>query len=78
MQIEIRRMNYDFHLLDIIKKKNEFQTVNSMFFSSKKKEPIKAVDTKNEDLELITKMNQELARSLDLTETLQDLSLIHI
>ncbi|MBD74367.1 MAG: sigma factor sigB regulation protein [Rickettsiales bacterium] len=65
-------MNYDFHLLDIIKKKNEFQTVNSMFFSSKKKEPIKAVDTKNEDLELITKMNQELARSLDLTETLQD------
>ena len=65
-------MNYDFHLLDIIKKKNEFQTVNSMFFSSKKKEPIKVVDTKNEDLELITKMNQELARSLDLTETLQD------
>ena len=72
MQIEIRRMNYDFHTADNIQKENEFQILNNMFFNSKKEDPIKVVDTKHQDLELITKMNQELARSLDLTETLQD------
>ena len=72
MQVEIRRMNNDLHKADNIQKKNEFQIINNMFFSTKKKDPIKVIDTKNQDLELITKMNQELARSLDLTETLQD------
>ena len=72
MQIEIRRMNYDFHSIDNIQKESEFQILNNMFFNSKKEAPIKVVDTKHQDLELITKMNQELARSLDLTETLQD------
>ena len=72
MQIEIRRMNYDFHLTNSIQKKNEYQIINTMFFNSKKEKPIKAIDTKHQDLELITRMNQELARSLDLTETLQD------
>ena len=72
MQVEIRRMNNDLHNADNIQKKNEFQIINNMFFSTKKKDPIKVIDTKNQDLELITKMNQELARSLDLTETLQD------
>ena len=72
MQIEIRRMNYDFHSIDNIQKESEFQILNNMFFNSKKEAPIKVVDSKHQDLELITKMNQELARSLDLTETLQD------
>ncbi len=72
MQIEIRRMNYDFHSVNNIQKENEFQIINNMFFNSKKEDPTKVVDTKHQDLELITKMNQELARSLDLTETLQD------
>ena len=72
MQIEIRRMNYDFHSIDNIQKESEFQILNNMFFNSKKESPIKVVDSKHQDLELITKMNQELARSLDLTETLQD------
>ena len=49
-----------------------------MFFGAKKKETNKIEDTSSKDLELITKMNQEFAKSLDLKETLNNLSLIHI
>ena len=42
-----------------------------MFFKSKKTEPIKQNSTANQDLAIITQMNQEFARSLDLSETLQ-------
>ena len=42
-----------------------------MFFKPKKIEPNKENLSLNEDLAIITKMNQEFARSLDLKETLQ-------
>ena len=42
-----------------------------MFFKSKKIEPVKENSTANQDLAIITQMNQEFATSLDLTETLQ-------
>ena len=42
-----------------------------MFFKSKKPEPIKEDSKSNQDLAIITQMNQEFARSLDLNETLQ-------
>ena len=48
-----------------------------MFFKSKKPEPVKD-DSSAKDLALITQMNQDLATTLDLNETLQNLSLIHI
>ena len=41
-----------------------------MFFGAKKTETIKA-DTSIKDLELVTKMSQEFAKTLDLKETLQ-------
>ena len=72
VQVEIRRMNNDFHQLQNYQKINEYQFINSMFFGSRKKEiPIKE-DTSSKDLELITKMNQEFAMSLDLKETLNN------
>ena len=43
-----------------------------MFFGAKKTEINKVEDTSSKDLELITKMNQEFAKSLDLKETLQN------
>ena len=43
-----------------------------MFFSSKKPEVNKVEDTSSKDLALITQMNNELAGSLDLKETLQN------
>ena len=43
-----------------------------MFFSSKKPEVNKVDDTSSKDLALITQMNNELAGSLDLKETLQN------
>jgi len=43
-----------------------------MFFGAKKKETIKIDDTSSKDLELVTKMNQEFAKSLDLKETLNN------
>ena len=42
-----------------------------MFFKSKKEEPKKEESTTNVDLAIITQMNQDFARSLDLSETLQ-------
>ena len=42
-----------------------------MFFKSKKPEPTKEDSKSNQDLAIITQMNQEFARSLDLNETLQ-------
>jgi sigma-B regulation protein RsbU (phosphoserine phosphatase) len=43
-----------------------------MFFGSKKPEIIKEEDNSSKDLALITQMNNELAGSLDLKETLQN------
>ena len=40
--------------------------------AQKKKETNKIEDTSSKDLELITKMNQEFAKSLDLKETLNN------
>ena len=42
-----------------------------MFFKSKKIEPKKEDNTLNQDLAIITQMNQEFAISLDLNETMQ-------
>ena len=71
-------MNNDFHQFQNYQKINEYQFINNMFFGVKKKETIKIDDTSSKDLELVTKMNQEFAMSLDLKETLNNLSLIHI
>ena len=65
-------MNYDFHKTKNYQISNEIQIINKMFFSSKKKETNQIEDTSSKDLQLITKMNQDLARSLDLSETLQN------
>ena len=83
VQIEIWRMNHDFHHYQNYQKINEYQFINNMFFGAKKKETIKVDDTTSKDLELVTKMNHDLAKSLDLKETLSNsleliLSLIHI
>ena len=43
-----------------------------MFFGSKKPEVNKEVDTSSKDLALINQMNNDLAGSLDLKETLQN------
>ena len=43
-----------------------------MFFGTKKKETTKVEDTTSKDLELVTKMNHDLAKSLDLKETLSN------
>ena len=46
MQVEIRRMNNDFHQIQNYQKINEYQFINSMFFGTKKKEttPIDSID----------------------------------
>ena len=72
MQIEIWRMNHDFHHNQNYQKINEYQFINNMFFGAKKKETIKVDDTTSKDLELVTKMNHDLAKSLDLKETLSN------
>ena len=65
-------MNNDFHHFQKYQKLNEYQFINNMFFGSRKKEiPVKD-DTSSKDLELVTKMNQEFAMSLDLKETLNN------
>ena len=48
-----------------------------LFKSKKPIEPKKEAEQVNVDLELVTKMNQDFALSLDLNDTLM-LSLIHI
>jgi len=65
-------MNNDFHHFQKYQKLNEYQFINNMFFGAKKKETNKIEDTSSKDLELITKMNQEFAKSLDLKETLNN------
>ena len=65
-------MNNDFHQFQKYQNNNEYQFINSMFFGAKKKETIKINDTSSKDLELVTKMNQEFAKSLDLKETLNN------
>ena len=72
VQIEIRRMNNDFHQFQKYQNTNEYQFINSMFFGTKKKETTKVDATSSKDLELVTKMNQEFAKSLDLKETLNN------
>ena len=70
MNIKSGRINYDFHdNLNYQKKRGIPNT--KMFFKPKKIEPNKENLSLNEDLAIITKMNQEFARSLDLKETLQ-------
>ena len=49
-----------------------------MFFGSKKPVINKEEDTSTKDLALITQMNNELAGSLDLKETLQTVSYTHL
>ena len=61
MQIEIWRMNHDFHHNQNYQKINEYQFINNMFFGAKKKETTKVDDTTSKDLELVTKMNHDLA-----------------
>ena len=72
MQVEIRRMNNDFHQCQNYQNTNEYQFINNMFFGGKKKETTKIDDTSIKDLELVTKMNQEFATSLDLKESLNN------
>jgi len=65
-------MNNDFHHIENYQKTNEFQFINNMFFSSKKKAITLQEDNTSKDLQLITQMSQDFARSLDLNETLQN------
>ena len=65
-------MNNDFHQNQNYQNTNEYQFLNNMFFGAKKKETVKTDDTSSKDLELVTKMNQEFAMSLDLKETLNN------
>jgi sigma-B regulation protein RsbU (phosphoserine phosphatase) len=64
-------MNNEFHQSQNYQKFNEYQFINNMFFGAKKTETIKVDDTSVKDLELVTKMSQEFAKTLDLKETLQ-------
>ena len=64
-------MNNEFHQSQNYQKFNEYQFINNMFFGAKKTETIKVDNTSVKDLELVTKMGQEFAKTLDLKETLQ-------
>ena len=64
-------MNNEFHQPQNYQKFNEYQFINNMFFGAKKTETIKIDNTSIKDLELVTKMSQEFAKTLDLKETLQ-------
>ena len=64
-------MNNEFHQPQNYQKFNEYQFINNMFFGAKKTETIKVDNTSIKDLELVTKMSQEFAKTLDLNETLQ-------
>ncbi|AAZ20889.1 GAF domain-containing SpoIIE family protein phosphatase [Candidatus Pelagibacter communis] len=64
-------MNNEFHQSQNYQKFNEYQFINNMFFGAKKTETIKVDNTSVKDLELVTKMSQEFAKTLDLKETLQ-------
>ena len=43
-----------------------------MLFSLKKKEPVIIEDTSSRDLALINQLNQELAKSIELKQTLEN------
>ncbi|MDA7781790.1 SpoIIE family protein phosphatase [Candidatus Pelagibacter sp.] len=64
-------MNNEFHQSQNYQNFNEYQFINNMFFGAKKTETIKIDNTSIKDLELVTKMSQEFAKTLDLKETLQ-------
>ncbi len=70
MYVKTRSINYDFHKGLNYQKKSVIPNTK-MFFRQKKIEPNKENIALNEDLAIITKMNQEFATSLDLKETLQ-------
>ena len=65
-------MNNEFHQSQNYQKFNEYQFINNMFFGAKKTETIKVDNTSVKDLELVTKMSQEFAKTLDLKETLNN------
>ena len=64
-------MNNEFHQSQNYQKFNEYQFINNMFFGAKNTETVKVDNTSVKDLELVTKMGQEFAKTLDLKETLQ-------
>ena len=46
--------------------------IKNMFFGKKKEIKNESEDTSSKDLAIVTQMNQEFAKSLDLKETLQN------
>jgi len=70
MNEKARSINYDFHNYLNYQKRSRMLDIN-MFFKTKKIEANKEDLASNQDLAIITKMNQDFATSLDLNETLQ-------
>ena len=70
MNEKARSINYDFHNYLNYQKRSRMLDIN-MFFKTKKIEANKEDTASNQDLAIITKMNQDFATSLDLNETLQ-------
>ena len=70
MNVKARGINYDFHSYLNYQKRSRMPDIK-MFFKPKKIEVNKEDLALNQDLAIITKMNQEFATSLDLNETLQ-------
>ena len=70
MNVKGRSINYDFHSYLNYQKRSRMPDIK-MFFKPKKIEVNKEDLALNQDLAIITKMNQEFATSLDLNETLQ-------
>ena len=70
MNEKARSINYDFHNYLNYQKRSRMLDIN-MFFKTKKIEANKEDSASNQDLAIITKMNQDFATSLDLNETLQ-------
>jgi len=70
MNVKARSINYDFHNYLNYQKRSRMPDIK-MFFKPKKIEVNKEDLALNQDLAIITKMNQEFATSLDLNETLQ-------
>ena len=70
MNEKARSINYDFHNYLNYQKRSRMLDIN-MFFKTKKIEVNKEDSSSNQDLAIVTKMNQDFATSLDLNETLQ-------
>ena len=70
MNEKARSINYDFHNYLNYQKRSRMLDIN-MFFKTKKIEANNEDSASNQDLAIITKMNQDFATSLDLNETLQ-------